>query len=105
MVRTTALALACLAAQPAAAQMEEMMLATNIGSVIGSEKACGLTFDQAAIAAYVAANTPKGNLGFANTLTMMTQGTEFNLQSLSPSALTAHCAAITASATEMGFIK
>lgn len=91
-------------ASPAAAQMESIKLATDLGTVIGSEKLCGLTLKQDAIATYINENAPKDDMGFAQTLTMMVQGTEFNNTNLSASGKTAHCAAVTASARHFGFI-
>ena len=92
-------------AAPAAAQkFDAMQLAANLGTVIGSEATCGLTLKQEAITAFIEKNAPKDDMSFPQTLTMMTQGTEFNNQSLSASAKTAHCAAVTQSARHFGLI-
>lgn len=98
-----ALSIFCLPAA-ASAQMEAMKLASDLGSLIGSETFCGLSYNQAAIAAYIDAKAPKGDLGFAQNMSIMATGAEFMTQSMSPSAKTAHCAAITNSARHFGFI-
>jgi len=95
---------AMLLAQPATAQFETPKLATRLGTVIGSESYFGLTLQQDAIEACVRTNAPKDDKSFAQTLTMMIQGTEINLAQLSPSARTAHCAAVARSARDFGFI-
>lgn len=94
-----------LIATPAVAQMQSLKLATDIGTVIGSEEYCGLKFDQQAISEYVTEHADKTDLGFASTLTMMVQGTEYNISTLSPSGKTAHCAAVKVAATSFGFLK
>lgn len=97
-------ALAALAATPAVAQIDTLRLASDLGTVIGSEALCGLSYDQAAIAAYIDANAPADDMGFAGTMTMMAQAAEMNNANLSPSARTAHCAAVAKSARHYGFI-
>ena len=95
---------AMLAATPAAAQLETMQLAVELGSVLGSESFCGLTYKQDRIAAFIAEKAPANDMGFAPNLAMMTQGADFQNQSMTPSAKTAHCAAITQTARHFGFI-
>lgn len=92
------------AATPAAAQFESMKLASELGSVLGSEAFCGLAYKQDVIAAYIEANAPKDDMGFASNLSLMVQGNEAQNQSLSTSAKTAHCTAITQTARHFGFI-
>lgn len=85
--------------------MDSMMIAGDLGTVLGSEKVCGLTYDQDAISVWIDNNTDASDMGFAGTLSMMTQGAEFQLRSLSESARTAHCRAVSRTAQHYGFIK
>ena len=91
---------------PALAQnAASIKIATALGSVLASEELCGLSYDQAAISAYVEANVPADDMSFPSTLQMMTQGQEYQLGQMTASAKTAHCAQITRVAKSFDFIK
>lgn len=99
------IALIALAAVPASSQsLESMQSAQQLGTVIASEKTCGLTLNQPGIEAWIASNVRNDDLEFASTLMMMTQGTEFQLAEMSASSRTAHCAAVRHTAKSMGLI-
>lgn len=112
-MRTAILLLAALSL-PAAAQEDPLAklqadarvlgLASELAVVLGSETFCGLTFDQPAIAAWIAANVPPDRLDFAPQLQLMTMGQAGLQQGMTPSGTTAHCAAVTQSARHYGFI-
>lgn len=105
MHRTTLLA-ALLAAAPASAQnLDGMMRANELATVIGSESLCDLTLDQAGIEAWIAKNVAPDDLSFASQLQTMTMGQEFNQKNMSASAKIAHCAAIRQTAGAMDLIK
>ncbi|NBE05956.1 signal recognition particle [Paragemmobacter ruber] len=106
MRKLIALSLA-ITASPAAAMddLQAIMLANSLGSMIASETLCGLSYDQAAISRYIATNVPPERMDFASQLQVQTMGIELQLQNLSASARTAHCAAITQSARQAGFIE
>jgi hypothetical protein len=92
-------------ATPAAAQnLESMQKATNLGTIIASESACGLTLNQAGIQAWIAANVSPDDLDFASTLSMMTLGSEMQINDMSTSAKTAHCATVVMTARSEGLI-
>lgn len=93
-----------LSASPAVAQMETTKLALDLGTVLGSEAFCDLSYKQDRIETFIAENAPASEMGFASTLSMMVQGTAMQNQSMSPSAKTAHCAAISQTARHFGFI-
>ena len=97
----TAAALAL--ATPAAAQ-NSMDVAMQLGSVLASEGPCNLTYDQAAIEAFIDKKVKATDLDFAGTLAMMTMGQEVQIKDMSKSALTAHCAQIRRSAKAYKFI-
>lgn len=98
---------AALTAAPlyAMGDLEMMTKANELGSVLASEQICGLSYDQAAIAAWIEGNIPPDAMGFASNLSLQTQGAAYMLNSLSPSARTAHCAAISQTARHYGFVK
>jgi hypothetical protein len=85
--------------------MASMSRAQELGAVLGSEKLCDLTLDQAGIEAWIAANVASDDMSFATNLQTMTMGQEFQQQSMTASSKTAHCAAVRQSAQTMGLIK
>lgn len=94
------------ASTPALAQgLESMSLASELGTVLASEEACGLTFDQTAIAAFIEAKVAADDMGFASTLNMMTEGNKYQIEEMSVSSKTAHCTQIKRVAASYGFIR
>lgn len=91
-------------ATPAAAQ-SSMEVAMQLGSVLASEEPCNLTYDQAAIEAFIDKKVKATDLDFAGTLVMMTKGQEFQIKSMSKSALTAHCTQVRRTAKAFKFIQ
>lgn len=85
------------------AQMKSTETATNLGTLLASEKSCGLTYDQEAIRQWVDQNVEASDLGFPSTLALMTQGFEFQLSSMSESAKSAHCQSVMRAAQHYGF--
>jgi hypothetical protein len=67
-------------------------IADNLGNVIASEDFCGLHYNQEAIAAYISKHVRQDDMGFAGMLQLMTAGARVQLNQMSPSAKTAHCA-------------
>ena len=95
-------------ASPTAAQMSDIDMfqtANALGTIIGSETFCGLSYDQDAVAAYIASIVPPDRMDFASVLSAMVQGQGFNNQSLRGSAKTAHCASVDQTARHYGFIE
>ena len=85
--------------------MESMTLAHELGSVLASEAACGLTYDQDAIAAFIEKKVPADDMGFPSSLNMMTVGSEAQIADMSTSAKTAHCTQIRRIAKSNGFLR
>lgn len=99
-------AMAILPASPGLAEMsdlEVMQLSAALGQVLASEEFCGLTYDQAAITAFIAENVSPDRLDFAGNLQMMTMAAGIEQQNMSESAKTAHCAAIGQTARHYSF--
>lgn len=101
----SALILAGLATPSPAVSMESMKIAMELGSVLASEEACSLTFDQAAIERFIEAKVAADDMGFASMLQTMTEGNRFQIGSMSTSAKTAHCAQIRRVARANGFVR
>jgi hypothetical protein len=81
-----------------------IQLANELGTVLASEGACGLSFNQEAITAFIEEQVPEDDMGFPSILQTMITGTEFQLRDMSASARTAHCTQITRIARSYGFI-
>lgn len=102
------ISLACsLIAAPAFAwdDFESMTLANELGSVLASEEACGLTFDQDAISAFIEKRVPADDMAFPSSLNMMVMGSEAQIADMSTSAKTAHCTQIRRIAKSNGFLQ
>jgi hypothetical protein len=94
-VKQVVLVLVTLCVSSAVAKSEDsVQVALQLGTIIGSEKACHLKLDQNAIRQCINEHVTDADLSFPATLNTMTGGTEYNIESMSESALTAHCTQI-----------
>lgn len=101
-------ALALIAAAPpsiAETTTETRRLASDLGSLLASEQFCGLTYDQAAISAFITANAPPDDMGFAGLMQQSIALHGYSLADITGSAKAAHCTAITQTARHYGFIQ
>tara|TARA_R110002020_G_scaffold10801_22_gene41076 strand:- start:5005 stop:5337 length:333 start_codon:yes stop_codon:yes gene_type:complete len=98
-----ALLLAMPAQTHAQSDVDSMMLASQLGSVLAAEDFCGFDFDQAAIAAFIEAKVAADDMAFPSTLSTMTDGHRYQQESMSASAKTAHCTQIGRVAVSYGF--
>jgi hypothetical protein len=80
-------------------------IALDLGTVIGSERACGLTFDQAAIAAFIEKKVAATDMEFMTTMNNSASMAEIDVKEFSASQRTAHCTQIARVAKSNGFIK
>ena len=97
---------ACLASASAfAGSLDSMNLANELGSIIASEKACGLTYDQAAISSFIESKVSASDMSFPSALNMMVKGNAVQIEDMSPSAKTAHCTQVRRVAKSYGFVK
>lgn len=85
--------------------LQSMQIANDLGTVLASEEVCGLSYDQAAIEAFIAKKVSADDMSFASTLNMMVMGSEAQIGDMSASAKTAHCAQIRRVAKSYGFTK
>jgi hypothetical protein len=88
-----------------AASMESLNLARALGDVLASESFCGLSYNQDAIKKFIDEHVNKNDMEFSTTLRMMTDGSQYENDSMSVSEKTAHCAQITRVARSYGFIE
>lgn len=94
-----------LGATSAAYAISHHDLSENLSLVIASEKPCNLSYDQDAIAAFIEENVAADDFDFAGDLARKIRLNTHNVESVTASALTAHCAQISRVAKSYGFIK
>lgn len=85
--------------------MDTIKLATDLGTLLGSERVCNLTYSEIAITMWIDVKVPPEDMSFASTLSMMTESTAYGLQDISESARIAHCRSIERTAKHYGFIE
>jgi len=88
-----------------ASDVEMMAVSSEIAGLLASEEICGLSYDQAAISAFISERVDPEWVGFASQLDMVAKGASMMFQDQTESARTAHCAAITRTARAFGFIE
>lgn len=84
---------------------DSMQLAEDLGSVLASEAFCGLQYDQEAIRQFVQSHVRADDMGFNNMLGAETWSARHELEQMSPSLKTAHCAQTERVARSYKFIK
>jgi len=89
----------------AAAAQDLWEIADNLGYVIASEKPCGLSYDQEQIARFIDENVPGDAMDFPSSLQGSIAAAELDIQDNSPSAMTAHCRAVTNIARHYGLVE
>ncbi|WP_276946668.1 hypothetical protein [Haematobacter massiliensis] len=80
-----------------------LSLANDLGSILASETVCGLTYDQAAITAWIEKEVPADAMDFPGRLQTMTRGYSRQLANMGASEKTAHCSAVKRIASNFGF--
>lgn len=100
-----AFVLVLIASSPAMADVDGMMFATQVGGLLGSDEACGITFDQDKVRAYILANTSPTDLAVSNLLATVIQGNRLRLPTEKPSDLAIHCDLAKRSADALGLSK
>lgn len=103
----SAIAIMFLAISPASAwsDIDRMKAANALGNLLGSETACGLTFDQEAVSRYIDENVPADDMEFAPMLDMMATGAEVQIKEMVGSRKAAHCRLVERAAKSHSFIK
>ena len=89
--------------QSSGAKLDSFMLANDLATVIAYEEACGLKYDQEAIAAFIKANVGENDMTFASTLRTMIFGAKAAAEKAAASEKTAICTQVARSAATYGF--
>lgn len=89
----------------AAAEDADPMLPFSLGDLIGSEKACGLAFDQSAIERFIEARAPAADLEFMGNVDGSAAIAASDFAGFTESQKTAHCAQARRVARNYGFIE
>ena len=63
----------------------------NLGTILGSESACGVTLDTTAIKQWIGANVSAEDMTFTDYLGMYTRVTQRSFKDMSPTLKEAHC--------------
>lgn len=79
--------------------------ATNLGKLLASELPCGLSYNHEAINQWIDTNVSADDMGFPSSLNAMTTGSGYLIESMTPTALSAHCHAVERTARNFGFIE
>jgi DhnA family fructose-bisphosphate aldolase class Ia len=103
MMKMTAAVLA-VALTGSSAMADSMNIAVHLGSVIGSEEFCELSYNHEAIEAYIEKHVDADDMGFPSMLNMMTDGQQYQHKDMSKSQAAAHCAQIRRVARSYEFI-
>ena len=90
--------------QTQAQDFDSMEFANHLGTVLASEAACGLTYNQDAIAALISDRVEADDMAFPSLLDTMTSGAAFSLGQMGESQKTAHCVQIRRIALSFGFV-
>lgn len=84
---------------------DPVRIALDLGTVIGSEQACGLSYDLAAIEAFIDSNAPASDMQFMSTMNTSVSATHYDMRRFSEAQKAAHCAQIRRVAKSYGFVK
>jgi hypothetical protein len=87
------------------ASADSTNIAIQLGNILGSEEPCGLSYDPAAIEAFIEKNVAADDMEFPGTLDMMTRAATRQIKEQGASAKTAHCSQVRRVAKANGFIK
>lgn len=103
-MRRLVIVAALVAAWAGLARAEDAMLAFKLGDVLGSEKACGLQFDQDAIRRFIETNASAGDMGFTGDMNGAAEIMADRIARFTQSQRTAHCTQIGRVAKANGFV-
>lgn len=90
---------------PVVGQSTPDNLAFQLGTILGSEGFCSLSYDQGSLRAFIEKQVAADDLDFAGNLEMMADGTRLENKQMGPSEKTARCTQVERSARAYGFIK
>lgn len=94
-----------LIATPAVAYENANKTALALGTILGSEVACGFALDVQAVEAFVGERVDPAEMNFASSLDLMAQGTAGQIKAMTEAAKAAHCKSVAASAEHYRLMK
>jgi hypothetical protein len=104
-MKTKLAALALLLMSSGAASADDWDIKVQLGTVLGSDKACGLVFNQDAIQAYIVDHIKDIDPMFTSSLTDYIEATRSTtIPEMSKGVLDAHCVLVRKFAEQHGFI-
>jgi hypothetical protein len=89
---------------PVQAQFENMQIANQLGTILGSSGACNYQVNNEGIERYIEKNVEEEDLNFISTLNMMTESTRFTLNEMPEDQKKAHCYQAQRSARSNGLL-
>lgn len=89
----------------AAPALADQSLAFEFGGLLGSEKACNLDFDPAAIERYVAEKVEPSDMEFLSNMNLAADVMARDVERFTPSRRTAHCAQVRRVAESLDLVK
>lgn len=78
--------------------------AEQLGNLLGSETACGLTFDKDAVRAYIEKNVPASDLDFTRNLNTDVRLAEYRAKKMGSTQQAAHCFQVKRNAEALGLL-
>lgn len=92
-----------MAASPAIAQDRE--LAMQVGSILGSEEPCGLSYSAEGITAYIDREVAADDMEFLGMMDLGASNAEYSVGEMGAGQRAAHCAQTERLAKSLGFIE
>lgn len=88
-----------------ASDIKLMALGMELGRVLAAEQPCGLSYDQAAISAFIAKRVPADDLSFMSNVEAGVGATEYEMKDMGASQKTVLCTQVARNAKAYGFVK
>lgn len=104
-MRTVVLCLVLVCSASWASAKDTTTLANELGTVLAAEEFCDLSFDQAAIGAFIDKNVRATDMSFASMLNLMISGHKVSHAQMGAAQKTAHCRQVARVAKSLGFTK
>jgi hypothetical protein len=95
---------AALVATLATPAMAHEISTIDLAIIVGSQKPCGLKYDQEAIKRFINEHVKADDIDFATSFSTDVQGSEYNLQNLPKDTLALHCLQMRRVAASYGFL-
>jgi len=88
----------------ASTAVENLVVASELATIIGSEHGCDISINTAALAAYIDERASENDMQFASALNLLVAGTGEEVRTMSAANLAAHCHQVGRSAKAAGLL-